>query len=66
MSKHTEIRFEDAITASLTGPGGYVEGDPDGFDAARGLFPDEVIAFIEATQPKRWASLQEFHGERAR
>ena len=66
MSKHTEIRFEDAITESLTTAGGYVLGDPDGFDAERGLFPEEVIAFIEATQAKRWASLQEFHGDRAK
>ena len=30
MSKHTEIRFEDAITESLTTAGGYVLGDPEG------------------------------------
>lgn len=66
MSKHTEIRFEDAITESLTTSGGYALGEPDRFDSIRGLFPDEVIAFVEATQAKRWASLQEFHGPRAR
>ncbi|AML50181.1 type I restriction endonuclease subunit R [Falsihalocynthiibacter arcticus] len=66
MRKHTEIRFEDAITESLTTAGGYALGDPDGFDAERGLFPDEVIAFIETTQAKRWASLQEFHGDRSK
>ncbi len=65
MSKHTEIRFKDAITQSLTTTGGYHQGGPDKFDAERGLFPDDVIAFVAATQPKRWASLQEFHGARA-
>ncbi|MBX5197522.1 type I restriction endonuclease subunit R [Rhizobium sp. NZLR10] len=66
MSKHTEIRFEDAIIESLTTSGGYTLGDPRSFDAERGLFSDDVIAFIEATQAKRWASLKEFHGLRAR
>jgi len=66
MSKHTEMRFEDAIMQSLTTAGGYALGESNGFDAERGLFPDEVIAFIATTQAKRWASLQEFYGDRAR
>ncbi len=66
MSKHTEHRFEDAIAHSLTTVGGYAQGNAESFDANLGLFPDEVIAFIATTQAKRWAGLQEFHGERAR
>lgn len=66
MSKHKEVRFEDAITQSLTTVGGYSLGNADGFDAECGFFPDEIIAFVTVTQSKRWASLQEYHGDRAR
>lgn len=62
---HQEIYFEQAMEESLIARGGYQVGDPAGFDAARALFPDEVIAFIEASQPDRWRSLVKLHGAKA-
>jgi len=56
---HQEIYFEQAMEQSLLERGGFERGDASGFDAARALFPDEVIAFVEASQPDRWQSLVE-------
>lgn len=58
MSGHTEHAFETAIEHGLINHGGYVKGDPKGFDPATALFPDEVIAFIRASQPGRWDQLE--------
>lgn len=65
MSKHTEIRFEEAIEQYLLEQGGYSEGDPKTYDPERALFPADVVAFIEATQNKNWKALTEFYGSRA-
>lgn len=65
VTKHTEIRFEEAIEQSLLSFGGYEKGDADGFDAASGLFSDEVITYLETSQPKRWQSLVDLQGDKA-
>lgn len=65
MSKHTEIRFEDAIEASLLNEGGYTKGDNQKFDPSFALFPEDTVAFVEATQPKRWESIKALHGDKA-
>ena len=58
MSKnYTEATFETAIEHHLTTAGGYEKGDRDAFDAERGLFPQDVISFIQTTQPKEWEYL---------
>lgn len=62
---HQETYFEQAMEQSLIGHGGYEKGDPQGFDPARALFPDEVTAFIQTSQPKRWQSLVKLHGDQA-
>ncbi|QOC24084.1 type I restriction endonuclease subunit R [Wenzhouxiangella sp. AB-CW3] len=62
---HQEIYFEQAMEQSLIGQGGYEKGDAAGFDAGHGLFPDEVIAFVQASQPRRWQSLVKLQGEQA-
>ncbi|ATJ81537.1 type I restriction endonuclease subunit R [Halomonas beimenensis] len=62
---HQEIYFEQAMEQSLIEHGGYQTGDPKGFDSSRALFPAEVIAFIEASQPARWQQLAKLHGEKA-
>jgi type I restriction enzyme R subunit len=58
MSGHTELAFETAIEYGLIALGGYAKGDPKRFDPATALFPDEVIAFIRASQPTRWDQLE--------
>jgi type I restriction enzyme, R subunit len=62
--KHTEARFEDAIEFALLARG-YAKGDPELFDAARALFPKDVIAYIKASQSKKWQSLVELQGNAA-
>ena len=66
MSKsHTEYAFESAIERYLTRAGGYENGDRDSFDPARGLFPLDILAFIQSTQPKEWQYLVNLQGEKA-
>src|SRR5262245_11835250 len=67
MTVHREIRFEEAIERHLLSKaGGYVKGDPKGFDAKLALFPDEVISFIQATQELAWKAIVSYHGANAR
>jgi type I restriction enzyme R subunit len=63
--QHTEYAFETAIEHHLTASGGYEKGDRESFDPARALFPGEVIAFIQATQPKEWEYLVNLQKEKA-
>src|SRR5712692_11302321 len=64
MSKrHSEAAFETVIEAQLLA-NGYVSVDRDGFDRKRAIFPETVLAFIRATQPKEWARLETLHGEK--
>lgn len=65
MNHHTEARFEDAITHWLTRHGGYQPGNPAEFDAALGLFPAEVVAFVQDTQPTKWAHVAHLAGPNA-
>ncbi len=62
---HQEIYFEQAMEQSLVEQGGYRRGEASGFDPARALFADEVIAFVSASQPAPWQSLVKLHGEQA-
>ncbi|WP_298460247.1 type I restriction endonuclease subunit R [uncultured Cellulomonas sp.] len=56
MSVHTEQAFEASITAHLLASG-WAELAPAGYDRQLGLFPDELLAFIEQSQPKAWQQL---------
>lgn len=59
----TEAAFETVLEADLVGHG-YVRVDRDGFDPERAVFPEEVLGFIQATQPKEWARLEALLGEK--
>jgi len=62
MSKrHSEAAFETVMEAQLL-TNGYVSVDRDSFDRERAIFPETVLAFIRATQPKEWARLEALHG----
>lgn len=63
--EHRERSFETAIEAALIGAGGWRRGEA-AFDAEAGLFPDEVVAFVAASQPARWARLEAALGADAR
>ena len=58
MPGHTERDFEHAIEYGLTLGGGFSKGKPADFEASSALFPAEVIAFLQASQPVRWAELE--------
>ena len=65
MAKHTEIRFEEAIEQSLLTSGGYEAGDAEKFDPSFGLFPEDIVEFVSVSQPHRWQSITDLHGEKA-
>ncbi len=61
MATHKEIGFEEVICARLA-EGGWLYNPATGeasdaaqYDRARALFPADLIAWAEATQPKAWA-----------
>jgi type I restriction enzyme R subunit len=64
-AKHKEIAFEAAIEAHLLAQGGYEKGDPAHYDRARALDASVLIPFIQATQPKTWQTIFDYHGDNA-
>jgi type I restriction enzyme, R subunit len=66
MSLHNEIEFENDICAHLAAHDWlYSEGDAARYDRSRALFPADVLAWVQATQPQAWESLQKNHGATA-
>lgn len=66
MSLHKEIHFEDEICDHLAAHGWlYAEGDAGGYDRVRALFPLDVLAWVQETQPKAWEALTKNHGANA-
>jgi type I restriction enzyme R subunit len=66
MSLHKEISFEKEICQHLASTGWlYSEADAAGYDRARALFPADVLAWVQATQPKAWDTLTKNHGAKA-
>jgi type I restriction enzyme, R subunit len=66
MSLHKEISFEDEICEQLATHGWfYDEGDAANYDRSRALFPPDLAAWVQATQPKAWESLVKNHGAAA-
>ena len=52
MPLHHESAFETEICEYLAANGWlYAEGDAAGYDRARALFPADVIAWVQASQP---------------
>lgn len=56
MSVHTEQAFEASIEAHLLAQG-WDKLAPTGYDRTLGLFPEELVAFIEQSQPNQWKQL---------
>ena len=66
MSLHKEINFENEICEHLAAHGWlYAEGDAAKYDRARALFPEDVLAWVQATQPKAWEAIVKNHGTHA-
>ena len=66
MSLHKEINFEDDICDYLAAHG-WLYADENGkkYDRARALFPEDVLAWVQATQPKAWDAIVKNHGSHA-
>jgi type I restriction enzyme R subunit len=66
MSLHKELSFETEICEHLAANGWlHAKGDAATYDRARALFPADVLAWVQATQPKAWETLVKNHGAKA-
>jgi type I restriction enzyme, R subunit len=66
MDLHKELALEDEICGHLAAHDwSYGADSASGYDRARALFPSDLIAWIEATQPKAWETLKTKHGAAA-
>jgi type I restriction enzyme, R subunit len=59
---HDESAFEQTLERWLLERGGYARVEAATFDREQGLFPQELITFVRATQPERWTALERQHG----
>ncbi|MDT8369514.1 MAG: DEAD/DEAH box helicase family protein [Longimicrobiales bacterium] len=46
--------------------GGYLRRSSEDYDRARCLIPADLVAFVQATQPRSWTQLSDHYGERTR
>lgn len=66
MALHQEIEFENDICNHLAANGWlYAEGDAKGYDTPRALFPADVMAWVQESQPDAWAAIVKAHGVNA-
>src|SRR5258707_1457458 len=66
MNLHKEISFEDEVCGHLAAHGWlYAEGDAVLYDRSRALFPADLVAWVQATQPTAWQTLAKNHGPSA-
>ncbi|NGZ26622.1 MAG: type I restriction endonuclease subunit R [Magnetococcales bacterium] len=66
MTLHREIEFENDICNHLAAHGWlYAEGDASHYDRNRALFPSDLLAWVQQTQPKAWDALLKNHGASA-
>ena len=59
-----ESAFEANIEGHLLGHG-WQRLEPTAYERTAGIFPDEIIAFVQASQPKAWQQLVTRHGGEA-
>ncbi len=63
---HKEINFEVEICGHLAANGWlYSQVDAANYDRTRALFPADVLAWVQETQPQAWETLQKNHGAQA-
>jgi type I restriction enzyme R subunit len=58
---HNEYQFEMDLCDYLASQGWLYSKDDKGYDAERALFPEDLLRFIQDTQPKSWERLKSFH-----
>jgi type I restriction enzyme R subunit len=63
---HKEFHLEAEICEHLAANGWlYAEGDAKAYDRALALYPADVAAWVQETQPKAWETLVKNHGASA-
>jgi type I restriction enzyme R subunit len=63
---HKEINFENDLCNHLSANGWlYAEGDAASYSRGHALFPADVIAWVQTTQPKAWETLTRNQGAAA-
>ncbi len=66
MSLHHEIALENDICAHLAAHGWRYEANAAArYDRARALFPEDLTAWVQETQPEAWKNLEQTHGNAA-
>lgn len=65
MSLHKEFNFESEICNHLSANGWLYSSNDSGYDRGRALFPEDVLAWVQATQTKAWEALSKNHGTHA-
>ena len=55
---HREAVFESEIVGHLTSVGGWLEGDPKKYDRKLALYPEDVIGWINDTQPAEYEKIK--------
>ena len=66
MNIHKEIRFEDEICEYLSANGWlYSDNDAADYDRELALFPKDVLAWVQETQPLAWSALTKSQGAAA-
>ncbi len=61
MPQTNERAFETYVEEILLSRGGWKSGSNAEWDRERALFPAQVIAFIQATQPRLWEEMRALH-----
>ncbi len=61
---HTERVFEDELTGHLTKNGWVIRThlkDAASYSRELALYPDDLVAFVQETQPEEWAKFRKWH-----
>jgi type I restriction enzyme R subunit len=61
MAIHNEIEFENDLCDYLKAHGWLYSSDDAGYDVERAIFPEDLLGWIQDTQPDSWARLKSFH-----
>ncbi len=65
MVLHNEIEFENEICEQLAANGWLYSPNDGGYDRARALFPEDVLTWVQETQPQAWDAIVKNHGTNA-
>lgn len=63
-TSHQEKHFEAYIVQQLASRG-WLQGEASDYDQNFALFPEDLVEWIKATQPKKWEKLVALNGDKA-